>query len=104
VSSQSRDAVLRIERLQDLRAEYQVRLQPKRMAGRLGQALDQLFERPIITVRQMEAGLGLPYRSAQRYVERLVQLGILREVTGQARNRIYCAEAILRLLEQPLDR
>jgi Fic family protein len=42
----------------------------------------------------------VPYRTAQRYVERLVRIGILREVTGRSRNRLYRAEGILRALEE----
>jgi len=38
------------------------------------------------------------YRTAQRYVERLEEIGILREVTGQARNRLYRADEILQAL------
>ena len=63
------------------------------------QALDVLFERPILSIRQLEAALQVPYRSAQRYVERLEALGILREVTGLARNRLYQADEIIRALE-----
>ena len=61
--------------------------------------MDLLFERPIVTVRQVEAALNVPYRSASRYVEKLVQLGILREITGQTRNRIFRADQILVTIE-----
>jgi len=59
----------------------------------------QLFERPILNIRQLETALNVPYRTAQRYVERLVKMAILREVTGQARNRIYRADEIIKVLE-----
>jgi Fic family protein len=58
-----------------------------------------LFERPIVTIRQVEAALDVPYRSAARYVEKFVQLGILREITGQSRNRIFQADEILLTIE-----
>jgi cell filamentation protein, protein adenylyltransferase len=103
VSSQSLDAIGRIERLGRLRTAYQERLTKERAASRLLQTTDVLFERPILNIRQLEAALGVPYRTAQRYVERLVEIGILREVTGQARNRLYRADEIINLLE-PADR
>jgi Fic family protein len=59
-----------------------------------------LFERPILNIRQVEAALNVPYRTAQRYIGRLEEIGILREVTGQARNRLYRADEILRALER----
>jgi len=82
VSSQSRDAITRIECLGQLRTAYQERLPTERTAARLLQTLDVLFERPILNIRQLEIALDVPYRTAQRYVERLEEIGILREVTG----------------------
>ncbi len=102
VSTQSLDAVKRIGRLQDLRSTYQNRLQTLRAAGRLLQTVDVLFARPIISVRQVEVALQISYKSAQRYVEKLVEMGLLREITGQARNRLYCADEILRAIDAPL--
>jgi hypothetical protein len=40
-----------------------------------------------------------PYRSASRSIEKFVQLGILREISGQARNRISQADENLRVIE-----
>ncbi len=40
------------------------------------------------------------YTTIQRYIEKLESLGILREVTGKERNRIYWAEQILKILEE----
>jgi Fic family protein len=99
VSSQSSDAISRIERLGQLRSAYRERLRTERAAERLLQTLDVLFERPILNIRQLEAALDVPYRTAQRYVERLEEIGILREVTGQARNRLYRADEIIHVLE-----
>jgi Fic family protein len=100
VSSQSLDAITRIERLGKLRAAYQELLRSERAAERLIQTLEVLFERPILNIRQLESALDVPYRTAQRYIERLVETGILREVTGRARNRLYRAEEILRALDE----
>jgi Fic family protein len=71
-----------IERLGHLRAAYLERIQGERAADRLMDTLDVLFERPILNIRQLEAALHVPYRTGQRYIERLAELGILREVTG----------------------
>jgi Fic family protein len=95
VSSQSLDVITRIEQLGQLRSAYQERLRTERAAERLLKTLDVLFERPIQNIRQLEAALDVPYRTAQRYVERLEEIGILREVTGQARNRLYRADEII---------
>lgn len=99
VSSQSLDAITRIERLGQLRNAYRDRLRSERAAVKLLQTLDVLFERPILNIRQLEAALDVPYRTAQRYMEKLEEIGILREVTGHARNRLYQADEIIRALE-----
>lgn len=98
ISSQSQDAITHIERLGQLRAAYQEHLRTERAAGRLLQALDVLFERPILNIRQLEAALGVPYPAAQRYMEKLEAMGILRETTGRSRNRIYRADEILQAI------
>jgi len=103
VSSQSLDAIARIKRLLKLRDSYHEQLQDERAAARLIMALDAIFARPILTIRQMEAHLNIPYRTAQRYIERFCELGILHEITGQMRNRIYRADEILIAIVEPIE-
>jgi Fic family protein len=102
VSVQSLDAVQRFTQLQTLYLVYAEQLQIERATERLIEVLNLVFERPIVTVRQVEAALDVPYRSAARYVEKFVKLGILREITGQARNRIFKANEILLTIEKQI--
>ena len=102
VSIQSMDAIQCITQLRALYNKYAEQLQSERATERLIGTLDLLFERPIVTIRQVEAVLEVPYRSASRYIEKFVQLGILREITGQARNRIFRADEILSAIEDSL--
>jgi Fic family protein len=99
ISLQSTDAIQRISQLLALYNIYVQQLSTERAAGRLIEVLELLFERPIVTVRQVETAIEVPYRSASRYVEKFVQLSILREITGQARNRIFQADEILQVIE-----
>ena len=103
VSSESRMSVARLQRLGELWETYRERLRAGRAGERLSQALEYLFGRPILSVRQLEAGLGIPYRTAMRYIEKLVQAGILREATGRKRGRIYQADEILYAIEGPVN-
>lgn len=102
VSTEAADAIARGEQLQALRQQFQTLVHGERAAGRLLRALDAVFERPILSVRQMEAALGVPFVTAQRYVEKLERLGILREVTGRPRNRRYRADTILQVINRPM--
>jgi Fic family protein len=102
VSTEAEDASARGAQLQTLREQYQSLLRGERAAGRLLRALDVVFEHPVLSVRQMEAALEVPFLTAQRYVEKLERLGILREVTGRPRNRRYRADAILQVINRPM--
>ncbi len=103
IATQSQDAVARARRLQDLRESYRLQFQTARgAAARLLQAVDVLFASPVITARQMEAQLDVEFKAAQRYLKKLEEAGLVREITGKARNRVYRADEILRAMEEPL--
>ena len=102
IAAQARDAVARAGRLQDLRERYREQFQSERAAARLLQTVDLLFAQPLITVREAESALEVNFSTAQRYVDQLEEAGILREITGQARNRVYRAEQIIQAIEEPL--
>ncbi len=99
IHQQSSDAMTRLARLSKLHSAYQARFRGARSAERLLQLIDWLFGQPILTIRQVEVALGVPFMAAQRMVEKLVQAGLLREITGQARNRIYRADEIMQAIE-----
>ena len=48
--------------------------------------------------RQLEKEMG-SFTTIQRHILKLESYGIVREVTGKGRNRIYRAEQILQILE-----
>lgn len=98
VSTQAQDSTGKLKELQLLIEAYQDRISGERAAKRLVQASYVLFERPILNIRQLEEAMGVSYRSAQRYIEKFEQLGILTEITGRRRNRIYQADEILAVL------
>ena len=105
VRDQARFATQRVRNLQALQARYRDRLQAERDLERLMGVIDFLIGHPIVTIRQVQAGIGSKdYKIAQRYVIKLTQAGILSEVTGQARNRVYRAGEILEAIEGPLER
>lgn len=96
ISEQARESVFRMERLQEIRAKYQPMVDQDRNSLRMAAVIDYLFSRPVLTVRQATDGLGIPFKTAQAYLSKLVQAGVLREITGFARNRIFQADEILR--------
>jgi Fic family protein len=98
VAIQSTKTLEKIRRLQELQEKLRTRVQGERAAIRLQQVVDTLFSQPVLSIRQLETALEVNYPTAQRYIERLVGLGMLQEVTGQARNRLYRCEQIFEII------
>jgi len=104
VARQSEEAGACLDRLEELRAHYEQLLANERSAVGLMKVLIFLFGQPMATVRQVERGIGAShYKIAQRYVQRLVELGILREITGGRRDRIYRADGIFDAIQGTLE-
>jgi Fic family protein len=103
VSVQSVDGFRRLTALSSLRSAYQEQLKGKRAAVRLLKVVDLLFERPLVSIRQVAERLGISFVSSGRYIDSLVQLGILTEVTGKRKDRLFSAEDIIRVTSQPPD-
>lgn len=68
-----------------------------RAAGNGHKVLEALFDRPILSVTDVQALLGTTYAGANGLVAKLVGLEILKEVTGYARNRRFRYEPYVRL-------
>jgi Fic family protein len=100
ISTQAKDSVVRMERLQSIRLQYEAFVHADRNPARMTAIIDFLFSRPILTVRQVEAALGIPYVAAKRYIDKLESAGVLREITGYARNRIFQADEVLKALNE----
>jgi Fic family protein len=65
--------------------------------------LERLYERPIIAVEDVRAQTGTAFPAANALVQRLIDVGILTEMTGQRRNRRFRYNAYIRLFDEPND-
>jgi Fic family protein len=70
--------------------------------GRSGASVRRVFaalrQRPLIGISQLAARAQLSFPTAAKAVDRLVTLGIAREVTGGRRNRVFAYDAYLAIL------
>ena len=98
VYAQSQDALDRSARLVELRDSYRQTLQGARANSTLLMAVDHLFARPIFTVRQLKTELNISFATANKAVAQLEKAGILTELTGRRRNRLFAANQVLDLL------
>jgi ribosomal protein S25 len=60
-----------------------------------------LAANPLITVRGAAGKLGVTFTTGQRAIERLERLGIVQQTNQAKRDRVYCAKALLDILEEP---
>jgi Fic family protein len=90
----------RIESLEALRITYQSRVRTKNSPANVSKLVDELFAQPRVTLDDVKQMFDTWPASAQRYIDRLVKLKILREVTGRERNRVYLATEIVDLFSE----
>jgi len=59
--------------------------------------LQALLKKPVINVLQAKNITGLSYKAANNLITDFVGAGILKEMTGQSRNRVFVFEQYLNL-------
>ena len=81
-----------------LRTESEARMHELGRRGKNGlELLRLLYRRPVVTVADVVAVLKMSAPSANALVSEFERLGLLKEQTGYARNRVFAFEAYLRL-------
>lgn len=98
VSEQSLESVTRLDALQALRTRYESLVQADYKPERMAAVVDFLFTRPVLSIRQLSEGTGMAFKTSQAYLTKLVQAGLIREITGFSRNRVYQSDEILQAL------
>jgi len=84
--------------LRSVRGRWAERIQARADAA-AWKVADILMEQPVIDSPAVQERLGVPAMSANRAIERLVNDGILNEVTGKHRGRVYEAKEVLLALD-----
>lgn len=101
VHEQAQDAVLKINALQTLRVKYQQQFSNDRNREKLGEVVNYFISTPISSISQAQQNTNLGgYTVIQRYFYKLLHYGVLEEITGGRRNRIFQAREILKILEE----
>lgn len=98
VETQAKDAEDRTVRLVDLQSSLRDRLMKDRYSVNTLKLAEQLLDRPYITAMQAESSLDVTRPTAQQAIDNLVEVGVLREVTGRRRGRVYCAPEVLKIV------
>ncbi len=101
VARQSEDALSRSERLNQLLTHWRDQLSGQSGTKVALQLLNLIGSNPFVTPRGAEDKLNLAYNTVIRAIEQLEKLKVLNQVSEAKRDRVYCAKAILDILEEP---
>jgi Fic family protein len=100
VARTSQDALSRATRINMILAQWQ-----RRVAGESTNTplriVDLLAANPFITATGIAGELGVAFTTAQRAIERLERMKIVKLTREAKRDRIYCAKTLLDILEEP---
>ncbi len=100
VALQSEDALDRIGRINDLYTDWRARLGTGH-STLPARALDLFAAHPLWTASTLASRLDVSFTTAQRAIARLEAAGIVSLAWAAKRNRVYCARAILEILNEP---
>jgi Fic family protein len=100
VAVQSEDVLSRAERINELLVQWKVDVASSgsQVAVNLVQ---HLAVNPYFTTRKIAEDLGIAYSTAQRGIQKLEAAGIVKQTNDHKRDKVYCAFAILNILEEP---
>lgn len=101
VSKAALDSLQSISKLSELHDRNVKRL-PKtaRSKDNLRAVFDYIEQYPIIDIKRTAKELKISYNTVATAVKKLVELGILRETTNAARNRVFAYEEYLGILRK----
>ncbi len=87
------------QRIVKLQQRYRELLQQRKASPAAIAIMEELFLNPYVTATRLSKRLKVSFPTVQSTIEWLVKAGLLREITGRRRNRIYFAEELLRAIE-----
>lgn len=99
VEKQSEQNLKTAQKIIDLQTKYVAILKRKDVPGRYFNILDHLFVFPLVTINKVKEVTNNTYPTAKTDVEKLVNLGILKEVAVSGRKRIFKMEELINILE-----
>lgn len=89
--------------LQTIRAQWAAKITARRSSA-VHRVADLLIKRPVINAQLISDQLGIAINNVYRYVDPLVEAGIITPFTDQARNRAWQARQVLGALDAFAER
>jgi len=99
IETQANDSLQRATKLLELKEVYRKRTQTNYKNPRITELIDHLFTNPYITVTQAQKTMAATYPTARKAVDALIKDGILKEMQGTQKPKIYVAEEIRKTID-----
>lgn len=103
VHQTAREATETAERLFELRESHRSLILENNLGSNGLMLLSNLFQRPLVNIKLVASLLGSTFPTASRLVSAFEDLGILEEITGQKRSRMFRYEPYLALFADTID-
>ncbi len=100
VTTQAKDACERSRSLTELNQSYREKLGTKRIPEAALRIIDRVFANPLIVPAKLTREWNMSFPTLMKGVDKLVEIGILQEITGRERNRVYKATEVAELIER----
>jgi len=100
IARMSEDALNRATRINQLLGQWQRKVSGESSNKPL-RVVELLGANPFITTKATAEMLEIAFTTAQRTIERLERAGVVQQVGEAKRGRVYCANALLHILEEP---
>jgi Fic family protein len=101
IARQSEDALSRAERINALLADWREELSGEALKAPF-MILDLIASNPYLTARGTQRKLGLSFNTVMRGIRRLEDAGVLTEITGGKRDRVFCCKTLLDIMDEPV--
>jgi Fic family protein len=100
IIGQAQREITRIEELLGFRNKLVETLNTSKERGVVLKLADYLIGNPVLSVKRIAEEYRVTYPPASSAVNKLVKLGVLREITGRKYRRIYVCMEVIRILEK----
>lgn len=97
----AKDSIKTFKDIIELRQHYEQKIMTLGSRAQKGQKLLlHMFSRPIVNNKNIVKELGISFNSANRLIKSLMELGLLTEITGFSRNRLFVLKEYLDLFKK----
>lgn len=101
VAETATEATATAERIFDLRERHRALVIERQLGQNALKLIALLFARPVVNVNLVQAQLDVAWATANKLIGQFEQLGLISEVTGQKRSRVFRYDPYVDLFDEP---